>query len=321
MNTEFVLKLDTSDPIKLGNDEADRLWCIQIENGLICPDGHIYDPSFEKHYTFNKWYHKSINPSSKQIDSQFKDHYLLSLIQIWNNSFQHITFDTLPKLIGIEKLKTKYDNMKILVMNETQKKLLIQFGNLEPSKIITRKDNNNFYQAKKVFYMNFINSSLKTIKLGSSGMNTISTYLPKKNKDKQNICYISRGKNSTRIIYNEDLLLEKLQKFANINNLDFFKFENPKNEVELKHILNHCKIFIGVHGGAMGNMIWCNSSTCIIEVIPKSKLRERPCYYYLANSLGLNYNNIEIDNFEFDIKTKMKIDVNSVISVCKYYLK
>lgn len=322
MNTEFNIKLNVQDPLHLNNDESDSLSCISIQNGIICPDGHIYDISTNIHYTFNNWYHKPITPQNYQINTTYKNEYILSLIQIWNNFFQHVTFDTLPKLIGITKLLELHANMKILVVNHIQQDLLIQFGKIDPSKIIIRNNYATYFQCKKTFYMNFINTSSKSVKLGSSGYNTISKYLSyTPTRSKKNICYISRGKNTTRILQNEHNIINTLQDISQHYKYEFYHFENPKNIDELKNILINCNLFISMHGGAMGNIIWCHKNTKIIEFIPTIKLKERPCYYYLANTLGLKYQNIEIENFEFDIKTNMILDIEILKNTCHNILQ
>ena len=62
----------------------------------------------------------------------------------------------------------------------------------------------------------------------------------------------------------------------------------------------------------MGNMIWLNKKSQIIEIIPLSGLVERPCFYYLANSLGLDYTIFEPLVFDFK-KKQISIDVDRLL--------
>ena len=64
-------------------------------------------------------------------------------------------------------------------------------------------------------------------------------------------------------------------------------------------VLKNTSLLISPHGGALGNMIWCNKKTKIIEILPFDKLQERPCYFYLAKALGLEYFLFEPDIFDF----------------------
>ena len=63
--------------------------------------------------------------------------------------------------------------------------------------------------------------------------------------------------------------------------------------------MRNCVIFISPHGGGMGNIIWSNEKTRVFEIISRDGLKERPCYYHLANTLGLEYNIIEPYHFNF----------------------
>ena len=87
-------KLNSIEKNILNIDDADYVRCLYIPSGIIHHDGHIYCDNI--HYCFDKWYHKKtipINTSYKYVSES-----VLSLIQVWNNLFQHITFDTLPKI-------------------------------------------------------------------------------------------------------------------------------------------------------------------------------------------------------------------------------
>ena len=76
--------------------------------------------------------------------------------------------------------------------------------------------------------------------------------------------------------------------------------------------MKRCKILLSVHGGAVGNMIWMSRGSSIIELIPTNELKERPCFYYLSESLGLKYVNIEPDIFGFDA-LDVRVDVDKVM--------
>lgn len=287
-------------------DENDKCVCLKVDNGIIHPCGHIYTTD-NKHYTCNKWYNKLNTPT--KVSNMYKDMKIVSLVQIWNNFFQHITFDTLPKIPMLKQLIITDDDIYILVMNKIQKKLLIDFGGITDSKILIRKNNNTGYVTQCAYYINFINSSGKATKMGSCGYGLLQDYIKQDIDLNEYVCYISRRGNNKRCINvnQENNLIRSLYKLCNINNKKLKVFINPSNPDELKNILSNCCLFISVHGGAMGNIIWCNKDVKVVEIIPFDKLQERPCFYYLANALGLEYHNFKPEYFEFE-KNNVIID-------------
>jgi capsular polysaccharide biosynthesis protein len=296
----------------LNINDADCVQCIHVNNGIIHHDGHLmYD---NNHYCFNKWYHKTNNPNNLSYD--YENENILSLVQIWNNFFQHITFDTLPKIPIIKKLM-KNETFKILCMNNTQKELIKQFLKINDNVFIIQKDYTS-YVTKNCYYINFFNSNNEKICMGSCGRNIISHFLLSPKNEPNTIVYISRGKNPNRNIVNENELIRFLSIFSKENNLIFNLFINPDGlSNKLRDSLSNCKILISPHGGAMGNMIYCNKKTNIVEIISYDKLNERPCFYYLSNALGLKYNICDPDYFDFNgnIIVNIKSFINIISSL------
>ncbi len=287
--------------------ENDYIKCIKICNGMVHHDGHLIDND-NNHYCFNKWYHKNTSPYN--ISYKYKNDNILSVIQVWNNLFQHITFDTLPKIPFIEKL-LKTHTFKILCMNETQKNMIKNISNI-PDDLLLICEKNTSYLTNNAYYLNFYNSNNLTTCMGSCGSNILSNYIPEPLSGKKNVVYISRGTNTMRSVINENEIIKAINNFC-INNEYIFKlFINPSGlSSNLKEALQNSYIVISPHGGALGNMIYCNKKTNIIEFISLSKLEERPCFYYLSQALGLNYYNIEPVNFNFD--SKMEVSITKII--------
>jgi len=309
--------------IDLNIPHNDKCICLKIKKGLIHPCGHIFTLdnklSKTKHYTCNKWYNKT--NSIYTFSNIFIEKKIVSLIQIWNNYFQHITFDTLPKIVMLKKLLNNDKDIFILVMNDIQKNLLVDFGNICEDKIIIRPESNVVYKTNIAYYIAFINSENKSTKMGCSGYNLLSNYLSN-NTNNNIICYISRrGLNKRFMDSNqENVLIKKLQTICIKYNKILKIYINLKNPDQIKEVLQKTCVLISIHGGALGNMIWCNKNTHIIEIIPYNCLQERPCFYYLACSLGINYTYIEPEQFDFNKNQPVLINNKKILDCIKKIL-
>ena len=146
MNIFLKEELYTKHTYDISGHDADKIVCLKEEDCIIHSDGHIYKN--EKHHLCNKWYHKPTN--DKKVSEIHKDTHVLSLIQKYNKSFQHITFDTLPKIPLIKKL-IKNDNLvKIMVMNETQR-MIQKFGDIPQERFIVRENNRISYISRLLY--------------------------------------------------------------------------------------------------------------------------------------------------------------------------
>lgn len=304
MSLIIINKLNSIETNILNIDEADYVQCLHCPKGIIHQDGHIYCDNI--HYCFDKWYHKKTIPL--KISYEYANESVLSLIQVWNNLFQHITFDTLPKIPIINEITKKY-NCKILCMNNTQKNMIRKYIDLPDDRFLIRKENIS-YITRESFYINFINSKGKKICMGSCGYGIIANLIPDLQSNSNTIVYISRGNAKYRNVINENTVLKNLYMFSKDNRMELKIFVNPNGKSdELLTTLRHCKFFISPHGGAMGNIIYCNKQTNVIEFISLQKLNERPCFYYLSNALGLSYKQIEPISFDFNGKIEVNVDV------------
>lgn len=302
----------------------DYISCICIEKCIINFDGFLTS-NLNENLTFDKWYNKR---KRLPISIEFQKESVLSLIQIWNNVFQHITFDTLPKLDFIQKVLDYDKECKIMVMNNLQKDLLNTYLKIEDNKFIVRDKNVNYF-VKRGYYINCYNSNNLITKMGDFGYNLLSNYFIKNNIYSYNhsnelkyLIYISRYGNKKRSINkeNEEIIRNNLKKISDKHNLIYFETNNPQNNDKFKNIFSLCKILITVHGGALGNIIYLNKNSKVLEIIPRNKLIERPCFYFLSNSLNLKYINFEPENFDFN-RNYVKVNIPNLIENIDLLLK
>ena len=70
-------------------------------------------------------------------------------------------------------------------------------------------------------------------------------------------------------------------------------------------LLQHAAVVVAPHGGAIANLVFAPEGTTLLELIPGWGLRERPCYYGLAMSLGFRYEYVEPEVFGFNVPMRM----------------
>jgi capsular polysaccharide biosynthesis protein len=283
---------------KLNIPHADRLELVKVSPGIIHPNGFPIDFNGTL-YTLNKWYNK--NTPVRFLDKQtLKDTRCISLIQIWNSSFQHITFDTLPKIQGIRHIWKTDPGAKLLVNNELQAKICSDFWNIPYDTFIIVRPQ-VAYIIGTIYYPNFTSSEGLHTKMGSSGRGYLHSFLPT-NQNPDTLLYISREGLTKRTFTSDDerFLVSLLQKVADEHKLQLTIINNPKSKEDILSYTRNAKLIVAIHGGAIGNLIYSNTNTRLLEIISDQGLQERPCYYYLTNALGLTYTHHNPTSFDFD---------------------
>jgi hypothetical protein len=122
---------------------------------------------------------------------------------------------------------------------------------------------------------------------------------------------ITRRHCSTRIIPNENILIELLTNYSKQIGLEFKLIDtNTSDYKELFEITNQSKIIIAPHGGGCYHMYWCQPDTIFIEIEARYELISM---YHIACSIGLNY-----WICQSDVKWNAKyypIDFNKIIGI------
>ena len=311
-------------------------------NGLVVKFGNkaIGDEGM-KAYHFNKWYWE-IDSTDEKLQSLVKKKKMqrssntqqqcddtksyFSLLQRDQDSFQHVVFETLPKIpLLCEYLATNTEQYTpiIILVNSLLQQELIQ-------EVCPALDNNRFeiydsYASSCYIYIPVWKqhppNKNDPLQMGMTqrgimkplGSSSASTIADAYNHNKT-VVYLSRGTDGKRSVKNEAKVLDIMKSLG-------FKVEVPhlQNNWRVdRHTIETADIIVGPHGGALGNMIFAQPGTKVVEFIPLVKLRRqghnsRPCYFGLALSLGLDYEALEPTNSEpFDFDKPMIMDEDKV---------
>jgi capsular polysaccharide biosynthesis protein len=101
--------------------------------------------------------------------------------------------------------------------------------------------------------------------------------------DSAKIVYYYR-QNRIRKVMNDDELLPLLKQrgihcttFDDLSYFDAFK------------LMSSAKLFIGIHGGGLTNMLFMPQGSCVIEIKTNNPNPQNHCYWHLARSLNFDY--------------------------------
>lgn len=274
-----------------------------VQNASILRSGRVFNGTSA--YTFDKWYWETHAPETNHLRANVRaGKKFISFVQIWQDVFQHMTFDTYPKSKLLCPFMTQHPELDILVMNDLQRDLIRESCTLPGGRF------------KNLIGTVSAASIAVTVWPGDFKMGIVPpdsfTSLGPQHKRGDTAIYIPRRKGAARSVTNEKDVLNVLRNHFGYKLLVY----NPKNNWrEDRTIFESASIIIGPHGGAMANMIFAPVKTTIIEFLPLTRLKsqgenERPCYFGLARGMGFDYHAVEPSDFRFE--GPMTVSVNEL---------
>lgn len=262
---------------------------------ILPPNGQVRNKTGV--YGFGKWYweQKHLGVSAPRL----LDGPLLTLVQVWNNNFQHIVFDTVPKLAFVCPFLRERRQVRVLVMNILQRDLVIEACPISEARFVVFE---NAIRAPVVYVPHFVGSDLK---MGLVPPNSVPS-LGLKTAQGSDVVYLARKAGATRSVANEAAVLATLrEKWPDL------RVVFPSNDWRKdRESVRTASVIIGPHGGALANMIFAPANTTIIEFTPLVQYKrdgknERPRYFGLAHGLGFKYHAVEPSTFDFDSGSMM----------------
>jgi capsular polysaccharide biosynthesis protein len=229
----------------------------------------------------------------------------------WSPNIYHWFFETLPKLVEIQKQVKDFDIIlpeKYLKIDFIMKSLKA-FG-FDIKNIITIKKKSNlkvrnlYYQTLGTFDDKMLKSNLSKIR------EKILNFYSDKGPDFGEKIYISREKSKYRKIINEDELVKLLAKkgYKKILMEDY-------SFLDQLSIIRKAKYIIGCHGAGLGNALFAKERVKLYEFNSK---KGNACYEYgFTNNIDhvshkkilceLDGDNTHIANMKVDLKKLEKI--------------
>lgn len=94
--------------------------------------------------------------------------------------------------------------------------------------------------------------------------------------------YVSRNRQPHRHLINETELLPVLQRYG----FETVYFEDMSFPAQVQ-LMQETEVLLGIHGANLTNSLFLRPGSTVVELMSETYIN--PCYFYLANSLGLRY--------------------------------
>jgi len=307
---------------------------VKVPHGTVTKSGLVVSPDAVA-YRMGRWYFND-NRGSVQDDlfttgtefmrTSTREYY--SAIEIWQYSFQHIVFDTLPRAHMACPMLQK-GRMMVLVVNELQANLIKEVCPLDGGRFETQSTP----VSGAAIYLPEFRPALEmgllqhhVLKpLGKPAAPSLLHLQQSEPKKKGRIVYLQRPAGAKRSVLNEEEVLEVLR--ATGRHVEVLGYlQNYQTD---KALFADADYIVGPHGGAMSNMLFAHPGATVVEFsdvghpsglwgfssekFANGRERPRPCFLGLAVALDLRYVPISPLNPEtFSYDRPMRMDVKAL---------
>ena len=259
---------------------------------VLLPNGRVVDGSSKTHH-FGKWYWSSTIKAPAGAGAPITSTSpLLTLVQIYGGSFQHVTFDTMPKMPFVCPFLRENPDVRVLVMGTVQQELVTDACPLDSARFV------HFDRAIRapIVYVPYFEGP--DLKMGLVPPNSLTSLGPQ-DAPGTDVFYLPRKAGTVRSVANEALVVSLIKsKFPNL------KVYYPVGWRKDRDVLRNAGVIIGPHGGALANILFAPVGATVVEFTPLVRLKranknERPCYFGLAIGMGFTYHAVEPSVFRF----------------------
>lgn len=285
----------------------------KIESGIVFDDGMSICPKTLKPFIDIYWFtdnrHEKLSKklyNRKTNNLIYKSGKCLNLCSPWADiNYGHFVLDSITKLEIVEGCcPLKIDEFNYILMPTFKSKesgMLIDFFKIPRNKILYPTSDYQ-YQFDELYTPSLRGGPAIT---KPKSVDKIREAFDVKNRKPTKKLYISR-KGFSRNIANEESVWSVLKDYG-------FEKINPKEVEDCPQLFNEASIIVGPHGAGLTNMIFCQSNTKIIELMPHS--HRYTWYLSLAHACGLPYHGLicgDQDSFLVNIE-KLKNILDSTL--------
>jgi hypothetical protein len=215
------------------------------------------------------------------------------LVDIWSTGPYHFYVDMLSKVLRLtEQLDLNLKITKILVFDDTFTNNVIipllkdlGIGNIKVLKLKSTDQyvilGRNHYVTKP--HIIGTNNPAVIPKVYDLIQKSLLKYIPTQESKRYNGVYYFRTGRYRKVV-NDELIIKKLK------NLGFYctSFEEL-SYIEAFILMQQTRLFIGIHGGGLTNMVFLPPASVVIEIKNDNPNPESHCYWHLARSLNFDY--------------------------------
>jgi len=326
------VKLPGSTTHQIGNTTwqlASEFALHRVPRGIIMQSGLVVSPD-KTAYRFGHWFWNNSDVDVQRAVRHALDDNddgctncpeYMSFIQPWQEFFQHIIFDTLPKASMSCSFLTEHKHVQFIVKSRLQSALVREVCPGLQQKRFKLLAWKMWWQGSAVYVPQF-HPALELGLYNRGVMKPLGRAAYQKQKTR--IVYMARPKGK-RFVENERKVLKALrQTGAQVTVL-----MGLKNYEEDRALFTGVDYFVGPHGGALSNMLFLPPGATVVEFGPMGYWRlklgtksdkpnreeqiPRPCFMGLTLSLGLRYVALSpknVDKFSYD--RPMRMDVQAL---------
>jgi hypothetical protein len=297
---------------------------LSYKDACIDPLGAIYDDLAIYEFPFNNrevsWKVYRNKDAKKFVQCRTvrtgvgKKHFkrLFHFAEVWSDAFSHSVFQTLPQIrIAFDKL-AQYPESKILIKETGPLKSFLVALGIAEDRIVFHGELYSADWVHTVAYKQPPERQPYQPQLGLQPrgiLNKFATALKSVTRQEETfvkqslILYLKRSSEEVgrrRAVTNEDELLNEitlrlrpefeLKVFETVGYAD----QASKDQwMEDRELFQRAKVVFGPHGGAFGNIVFCQEKTSVIEFNTLTQQVWRPQYYGLSQMIGVDYSLVE----------------------------
>lgn len=279
--------------------------------------------------------HHHLHVAAHRLSAKYvvEESYETAWSSLQHNSwgYYHWLCENLPRLLYILKIEKDY-NVPILLPDKPFVKSFIaglqssNYGKIKHNIIYSKSVSSYLIKELKILDWENINDDFNNVFLPPKDVITFTrNQLDLKNiNPKKHIIWLSREKVKTRHVSNELDIIEKLKEILNYRGYSIINYIPEKySYIQTKDIFEKALVIVGVHGGALSNMIY-STNTNIIELTMMEDYYNR-FFSHLSECCNHNYipisinkpNLFKLSEFELpnDIVDQVLDTINSIITI------
>lgn len=271
--------------------EPERSLFSMLDASIIGLKGVVYDPKsrYAVTETLEDWYEPGFYHTAFSMalsEPEYLPGTTLSLSSLGSANFYHFLLEALPKLLLARPYLKGINRILIDKANHKTHKAWIRAAGFD-GEIREINASDHLKCEALIFSSRLVDHAIPNPWVVNELSNTFSTDEPSKGKKRR--IWAKRGENSSRKIGWEE------EFFSTLAGLEAVLFDELSPEETVK-ICSEAELFIGLHGAAFANTVFCPPATKVIEVQIQGHF---PYYEHLAQLCKLNYDCYRISDGDF----------------------
>ena len=266
--------------------------CLFLGNnaGIFSSLGIIYDKEFDaiiaetlEHLGNEVSYSTQFTTIEYQVTPKIEG-VSLSICSLFSDSnYAHFLLDAVSKIYLAKDLLSQIDNILISGSEKSFQRKTLNHLNLDQKLIWLESESH--LECEQLLFTSRINHLSHVSPWGVNAIRKLflQDEIVNNSKNTEKIIFASRKSSSIRKTILEEIVI------ANLPNAEVIDFSDLAMS-ETIQVCQDCRIFMGFHGAAFANLVFCNPGTKVIEFHLENSLYKTKYYFYsMAKYLKMNH--------------------------------